>query len=68
MIFWVGDVNKKGNIDPIQKLILQEERTISAILFSYCHHLVLKIISSKMLALRMITQGWKIDKMTKKAT
>ena len=33
IISWVWDVNKKGNIDPIQKLILLEGRTISAILF-----------------------------------
>ena len=33
IISWIWDVNKKGNINPVQKLILLEERTLSAILF-----------------------------------
>ena len=42
MNFRVWNVNKKGNIDPIQNLILQDGKTMFAILFCYCHHFIFK--------------------------
>ena len=51
MISQVWNINKKGHINLIQNSVLLLKRRIFAILFSYCHHFVLKIIVSKWLLL-----------------
>jgi hypothetical protein len=55
--FW--NVNKKGNIDPIQNFISLQERKMFAILTCYCRHFVLKIISSEWLPSRAI-HSWSL--------
>ena len=42
MITWACNMNKNGNLDPIQNLILLKERPMFDILFCYCHHFVFK--------------------------